>query len=81
MHDAAVASGLVRREAVLLLEQRHVRIGPTLEDLAGDRHADDAATDDGDPVGHRRVGEAGTSVFLDVGRVGVSSPLCRDGRG
>ena len=56
MHDAAVAPGLMRCEPVLLLEQRHVRIGATFEKLARYRDADDASADNSDPVGHRRVG-------------------------
>ena len=51
VHDAAVASGLVRREPVLLFEERHVGIGPTPQDLARDCDADDTATDYSDSVG------------------------------
>ena len=52
--DAAVATGLVRGQAVLFLEQRHVGIGSALEHLARDGHADDATTDDRDPFGSWR---------------------------
>ncbi len=53
VHDAAVASGLVRSEPVLLLEQRDVCIGLTAQNFAGHGNAEDAATDDSDSVGHR----------------------------
>ena len=50
MDDPAVAPGLMRCEPVLLLEQRHLGIRPSPQDLAGDGDADDAATDNGDTM-------------------------------
>ena len=71
--DAAVAPGLVGRQAVFLLEQRDVRIRVALECLAGDGHSDDATTDDRDPFGWR-----GRHVEVSEGWVGAGSPpLCR----
>ena len=73
MHDAAVAPGLMRCEPVLLLEQRHVRIGPAFENLARYGHADDATTDNRDPSARR--GDFGR--LLRLGGVRVNTIVSR----
>ena len=73
VHDAAVAARLVRREPVFLLEERHVGVGVALRGSRGRPHADDAATDDRDPVDRRRPPSS-------LGNWGGSPPLVIAGR-
>jgi hypothetical protein len=55
MDDPAVASGLVGGETILLLEQRHLRVGPAGQELARNGDTEDPTADDSDPVGHRHL--------------------------
>ena len=54
MGDAAVVSGLMAGERVLLLDHHHLGIGERGAEQPGGRQAEDAAADDDDP--HQRAG-------------------------
>ena len=74
VHDAGVVTGLVRGEAVLLLEHHHLGARTPSYDLARDRDAEDAATDDADPcVPH------GRTVLAPAGRVKPHSAPSHNG--